>query len=170
MESSTRRRSRSIGFGVLGVLLAIQLVPYGRDHINPSATMEPMWDSPTTRALTKQACFDCHSNETKWPAYSNIAPVSWLIQRDVNQGRRVLNFSEWERSHQEAVDAVEEVREGEMPPVLYMLMHGHARLNASEREQLTLGLAKTIGASAKEHERWQESLVLRQNRSNRRLD
>ena len=61
-------------------------VPYGRDHVNPPVGAEPSWDSPETRALARQACFDCHSNETEWPAYSTVAPVSWLIQHDVSEG------------------------------------------------------------------------------------
>jgi hypothetical protein len=65
-----------IGLGAVGAFLAIQLVPYGRDHTNPPGTGEPSWDTPATRALAKQACFDCHSNETEWPAYASVAPVS----------------------------------------------------------------------------------------------
>ena len=61
-----------------GLFLAIQFVPYGRDHSNPPVIGEPTWNSPETRALAVRACFDCHSNETVWPWYSNIAPVSWL--------------------------------------------------------------------------------------------
>src|SRR5574340_945670 len=72
---------------VLAGFLLIQLVPYGRNHTNPPVTGEPRWDSPQTRALAARACFDCHSNETKWRWYSNIAPISWLIQRDVDSGR-----------------------------------------------------------------------------------
>jgi hypothetical protein len=86
-----------VGVVLIGALLLIQLVPYGRDHDNPPVQSEPPWDSPDTRALARQACFDCHSNETEWPAYANIAPVSWLVQRDVDEGRAVLNFSEWQR-------------------------------------------------------------------------
>ena len=66
----------------MGVLLIIQFVPYGRDHTNPPVIAEPAWDSPQTRALFFRACADCHSNETKWPWYSTIAPASWLITRD----------------------------------------------------------------------------------------
>ena len=57
---------------------AIQLVPYGHNRSNPPVTGEPAWDSPQTRAYAKQACFDCHSNETIWPWYSYVAPASWL--------------------------------------------------------------------------------------------
>lgn len=151
MKSPTRRLWR---WGSLGVaaLIAIQLAPYGRDHVNPPTTSEPAWDSPVTRALAKHACFDCHSNETQWPMYASIAPVSWLIQRDVNEGRTVLNFSEWQRPQEAAADAEEEVREGEMPPLMYLLMHTHARLSEAERDRLALGLAKTLGVSAEDEE------------------
>ena len=93
MKVFNRKWWSRIGFGVLGTLLVIQLVPYGRDHRNPPVTSEPTWDAPETRALARQACFDCHSNETEWPAYSRVAPVSWLIQRDVANGRAVHKFS-----------------------------------------------------------------------------
>lgn len=141
------RRWRRIGLGLLLVAIAIQFVPYGRDHNNPPATAEPLWDSPSTRELAKQACFDCHSNETEWPAYASVAPVSWLIQRDVAQGRAVLNFSEWQRPQEKAGDAVEEVRELEMPPVAYRLMHSQARLGPVSRHRLVEGLARTLSRS-----------------------
>ena len=85
-----RRVKRSLGLGalaVLAVLVAIQFVPYGRAHDNPPPVQEPRWDSARTRALAEVACFTCHSNETRWPWYSHIAPASWLVQRDVEQGR-----------------------------------------------------------------------------------
>ena len=75
----------------MGVLLIIQFVPYGRDHTNPPVIAEPAWDSPQTRALFFRACADCHSNETTWPWYSTIAPASWLITRDVMEGRATFN-------------------------------------------------------------------------------
>ena len=143
------------GVGFAGMLLAIQLVPYGRQHSNPPITGEPGWDSPETRALARQACFDCHSNETEWPAYASIAPASWLVQRDVNEGRAVLNFSEWPRPQEEATEAAETVLEGEMPPRAYTLVHAHARLGAAERDRLARGLAKTLGVKPEEaHERY----------------
>jgi mono/diheme cytochrome c family protein len=142
-----------IALGLLGTLLALQLVPYGRDHSNPPVTGEPAWDAPETRALAKQACFDCHSNETEWPAYASIAPASWLVQRDVNEGRAVLNFSEWTRSQEEAKEAAEEVREGEMPPAAYALVHAHARLNPAERDRLAQGLAKTLDVALEQEAR-----------------
>ncbi len=62
-----------------GFFILLQIIPYGHNHTNPPIVEEPAWDSPQTRAVVKKACFDCHSNETVWPWYSNIAPLSWLI-------------------------------------------------------------------------------------------
>jgi hypothetical protein len=97
--------------------------------------------------LAKQACFDCHSNETEWPAYARIAPASWLVQYDVTEGRAVLNFSEWQRPQEKSKDAAEELLEGEMPPAMYRLMHPHARLRDADRDRLARGLARSLGAS-----------------------
>lgn len=142
-------RSRSRWWTVLfvAVLLfaGIQIVPYGHGRANPPVVMEPAWDDPATRTLARQACFDCHSNETEWPLYSRVAPVSWLVRHDVDEGRAALNFSEWNRPQKEADEASEKVREGEMPLRIYRLMHGHARLSAADRQRLASGLARTVG-------------------------
>ncbi|HEU4891355.1 MAG TPA: heme-binding domain-containing protein [Vicinamibacterales bacterium] len=135
---------------LIAAFVAIQFVPYGRGHDNPPVTAEPLWDAPDTRGLAKQACFDCHSNETKWPAYSRIAPASWLIQHDVFEGRTALNFSEWQRPQKEAQEAAEEVREGKMPLRMYQFMHTHARLSAADRERLSRGLERTFGSPRRE--------------------
>ena len=144
MNFFSRRFWGRAGLVVAIAFIAIQIIPYGRDHSNPPVAAEPRWDSPETRLLAKQACFDCHSNETEWPAYSNVAPLSWLIRRDVTKGRAELNFSEWQRPQEEADEAAEKVLEGEMPLPIYQLMHSHARLSAAERERLARGLERTL--------------------------
>jgi len=130
-----------------GGLLLIQLVPYGREHINPPVIREPAWDSPGTRTLAKQACFDCHSHETVWPWYSKIAPLSWLVQYDVNEGRKELNFSDWQGKREgERPDKIgKEVAEGEMPPLQYLINHAGARLSAADKQRLIDGLTTTAG-------------------------
>ena len=153
MKFAIRRWWSRAALGCLAGLLAIQLVPYGRDHHNPPTASEPVWDSPATRALAKQACFDCHSNETEWPSYARIAPASWLVQYDVIEGRAALNFSEWQRPQKKSSDAAEELIEGEMPPAIYRLMHGHARLSDTDRDRLARGLTMTLGASHREAKR-----------------
>lgn len=127
------------------LLVLIQFVPYGRNHTNPPVVAEPQWDSSKTRGLVKSACFDCHSNETEWPWYSHVAPVSWLIQRDVEKGRSKLNFSEWNRPEQEADEAAEKVRNGEMPLWFYLPLHPEARMSAAEKDTFIRKLQENFG-------------------------
>ena len=123
-----------VGALVLGaLLLALQLVPYGRDHSNPPVTADAPWPTPEGRRLAVAACYDCHSNQTKWPLYSYVAPMSWLVQRDVENGRRELNFSAWDGDADDAADAVED---GSMPPRNYTFLHPEARLSPEERAAL----------------------------------
>lgn len=129
---------------VVILLVIIQLVPYGRNHFNPPVVAEPNWDSPRTRELAQRACFDCHSNESTWPWYSNIAPVSWLVQRDVDEGRETLNFSEWGSGRYELEEIFEVIEEGEMPPLAYLLQHPDARLTAAEKNELVEGFIATF--------------------------
>ncbi len=129
---------------VIAGFLVIQLIPYGRNHSNPPVLSEPQWPDAQTRALAKRACFDCHSNETTWPWYSNIAPISWITQHNVNEGRSKLNFSEWNNGGrgEGAHEMVGAVQEGEMPPFDYLIMHPNARLSEAERQQLIQGLSQ----------------------------
>ncbi|MBI5362562.1 MAG: heme-binding domain-containing protein [Planctomycetes bacterium] len=137
---------------VLGVLALIQVLPYGRAHDTPPILKEPAWDCAATRELARRACFDCHSNETRWPWYAHVAPVSWLVQHDVEEGRSKLNFSEWSRPQHEADEAEEVVREGEMPPYAYVALHSSAHLTAQETLQLAQGLARTLGSRGERRE------------------
>ena len=131
------------GFGAAALLVVIQFVPYGRVHENPPVTQEPKWDSPEVRALAARACFDCHSNQTKWPWYSFVAPVSWVVAHDVYDARDELNFSEWDKP-QEAKKAPKLVRNEAMPLQKYLWLHPEADLTSDERERLATGLARTI--------------------------
>lgn len=123
--------------GTLGVLFVVlQVVPKGHNHTNPPVTKEPAWSSPEVRALAARACFDCHSNETKWPWYASVAPASWLVEHHVEEGRGELNFSEFDKPQRHAKDAAEELREGEMPMAGYVALHGEAKLTEAEKQQL----------------------------------
>lgn len=140
------RRLATTGMLVLiGLMLVIQLVPYGRDHSNPPVIAEPGWASPETRILFTRACADCHSNQTVWPWYSNIAPVSWLITRDVLEGREEFNISEWGREENQGDEAAESIREGSMPPPQYLPLHPEAVLSVAEKQQLITGLVAMFG-------------------------
>jgi hypothetical protein len=136
----------ALGIAIISGLLAVmQLVPYGRAHTNPPHVVEPRWDSPTTRELAVRACFDCHSNQTKWPWYSHVAPFSWVVQRNVNTGRTVLNFSDWSRTYDLVPQAPASVLAREMPPRSYRLLHPEAALTDAEKLQLARGLQATFG-------------------------
>jgi hypothetical protein len=131
--------------GAVGVAcVAIQFVPYGHGHANPQVSREPAWDRPLTRELAARACFDCHSNQTDWRWYTNVAPISWYIQHDVDNGRRRLNFSEWDRPQREARNAPREVQRGDMPPAAYLPIHPEARLSDQEKQILIDGLRATV--------------------------
>jgi len=132
-------------FWLLAILVAIQFIPFGHAHTNPPVTKDLKWSSPQIGDLMHRACYNCHSNETAWPWYSNVAPVSWLVQRDVNDGRRHVNFSEWDQPQRNDQDVAEQIKEGEMPPWFYLPMHPEARLSDAEKQTLINGVAQTLG-------------------------
>lgn len=132
---------------VVAVLVLIQLVPVNRT--NPRVATHPTWDSPRTQELFTRACADCHSNETVWPWYSQVAPMSWLVARDVNNGRNEFNIHELELEEAEergeiAEDIQEVISSGKMPLKIYLPLHPEARLTAAERQELSDGLTNTL--------------------------
>lgn len=136
----------------MGVFAVMQLIPYGRNHSNPAVVKEPAWDSPRTRELAVRACFDCHSNETKWPWYGQIAPFSWVMQRHVDIGRTVLNFSDWTRTYPLAPQAPANVLMGEMPIRSYLWVHPESDLTTAEKDELARGLELTLGLPTRDRQ------------------
>ena len=127
------------GAGVV-LFVAMQFIPSART--NPPVESEVVWDSPRTRDLFYRACADCHSHETRWPWYSKVAPVSWLIANHVRDGRRDMNVSMPDEV--DVTEAVAQIRNGEMPPADYRLVHPEARLDETEKADLISGLKKTF--------------------------
>lgn len=121
-------------------------VSYRRAHSSPRVSAAPRWDSSRTEHLFADACGSCHSYRTRWPWYSNVAPVSWLVQHDVDDGRRVFNVSRWDHAQPSAGEIAQVIREGEMPPLQYKAIHGEARLSSAEKEELIRGLERTSAA------------------------
>ncbi len=120
------------------LLVLIQFWPVKRT--NPPVTSDVV-ASTEVKALLRRACYDCHSNETRWPWYSRVAPVSWLLADHVKDGRKDLNFSEWPvldfEAQQEAFeDITKQLQEGKMPLLSYKLGHPESWLNAEERAVL----------------------------------
>ena len=118
--------------------IAIQFVPVSRTN---APTQGDFCGSADVVSVLRRACYDCHSNETVWPWYSRVAPLSWVIAHDVNEGRAVLNFSTWNQlSPEKQAEAMKEswegVVEGKMPTWYYVALHPAARLSANDRSLL----------------------------------
>lgn len=126
---------------------AIQLVPYGRDRTNPPVTGEPQWANPETRELMVRACFGCHSNEVEYPSYASVAPISWMVQWHIDEGRESVNYSEWDVSTHGGDETWEEIKKGSMPPPYYTRFgrHPEANLTDAELETLLAGVRATPG-------------------------
>ncbi len=133
-----------VGVVVLACV-CVQAITLTRSYTNPPVVAEPNWDSPRTREFFMRTCGDCHSNETVWPWYSRVFPVSALIANDVDEGRVRFNISEWGVRENEAGESAEIVQEGEMPPAQFLLMHPEARLTPAEKQELIKGLIATFG-------------------------
>ena len=126
---------RIIFIVVIILLIAIQFVPVNKT--NPPVTGEIKAPENVMQIL-RTSCYDCHSNEVKWPWYSNIAPASWLVAYDVNEAREHMNFSEWQSySAEDKADDIEEiweeVQEGEMPLWYYLILHSEAELSENDK-------------------------------------
>jgi hypothetical protein len=147
------KRSLWRRLGVVAIVAAagVQLVPVERG--NPPVDEGARLSAPLeVAAVLRRACFDCHSHETIWPWYAHVAPVSWLVARDVEEGREELNFSTWnglaaDRRASKLHEVVEKVQQGEMPPAIYLPLHPEARLGEAERA-LLVGWAEGAAAAA----------------------
>jgi mono/diheme cytochrome c family protein len=135
---------KKILIAIVAVAVVIQLVPYGHNHANPPATSDPTWNTPETKATFQRVCANCHSNETVWPWYSHVAPVSWLVQHDVDEGRANFNISE-RRVDDNGDHAARMVQKAKMPPGYYLWNHPEGRLSDAERTAFARGLDATFG-------------------------
>ncbi len=128
----------------IAVFVVAQFIPVtgANPPVDPAQTIFARLTVPADVAsVLTRACQDCHSNHTVWPWYSRIAPVSWLIAHDVDEGRRELNFSEWagytaRRQDRKLKEICEQVDRGKMPMPIYTVMHPDAKLTASDRKAL----------------------------------
>ena len=127
---------KRLGFALIVIVIGIQLIPV--DKSNPPERGAAA--APTdVQTLLRRACFDCHSNETVWPWYSQIAPASLLIAQDVRKARKEVNFSTWEmydekRTARKLKEIAKEVEKGDMPLFYYLPLHPDAKLSPAERD------------------------------------
>ena len=120
----------------LVLFLAIQFVPVERT--NPPVVSDFRGPEEVKKILVR-SCYDCHSNETNWPWYSKVAPVSWLVAHDVEEAREELNFSEWDqfRSKRRLIRKItKETKEGKMPLPAYLRLHPSVKLSDEDLSTL----------------------------------
>lgn len=129
------------------LLAAIQFVPYGRDY-SPKPSPDPFrWHDPQAEAIARAACYDCHSNETKWWWGVKVAPLSWLAQSDIDEGRRKVNFSDWGKKPLSAKKLEHALNDG-MPPIQYTIAHPEARITEAQKQALVKGFQASLEANA----------------------
>ncbi len=136
--------ARKILLGLAGILLVMQLIPAHLPEVKTANPDDLLANNPVPEEIAvilQNTCYDCHSNETQYPWYAYVAPVSFLVANDTREGREHLNFSAWQSLSKadklEALDDIgEEVAEGEMPLKVYPLMHANARLSDEDRQAL----------------------------------
>jgi hypothetical protein len=120
------------------VLVVIQFVPV---HLTNPPVESDIPAPLEVKTILKASCYDCHSHETVWPWYSKVAPVSWLLASDAEEGREKLNFSTWDKYPPEkqsrlVAQAMDEIREGGMPPWFYVIKHQEARVTPDKLKVL----------------------------------
>jgi len=152
-KSTTNTRLLLVFFAAtIGTLIVIQAIPYGKNHTNPPINGEPAWSSPRTRELMVRACFGCHSNQVEYPSYASVAPISWMVQSHIDEGRSKVNYQEW-NSGERADDTIEVIQNGSMPPSFYTTFgrHPEAKLTKAEVAELIAGLKATPGFNEGDH-------------------
>ena len=140
MKASSKR----VWIGVLVLLAAIQLIPVAKTNpaVDGGKTLLAGSSVPAeVSEILQRSCQDCHSNRTKWPWYSHVAPVSWVVASDVNGGRRHMNLDEWgsyslDKKQSRLTKICEELKSGDMPDTKYTLIHRNAKLTDAERGTL----------------------------------
>lgn len=131
-----------IGLGVLFIVIQVIRPAKTNPEVDESRTIQAHSQiSPPVAAILERACYDCHSSKTTWPWYSQIAPVSWYVIHDVNEGRKEINFSDWarfdaKRAARKLQEICEQVEQGKMPIKNYVLMHSNAKLTDADRQAI----------------------------------
>jgi len=130
---------KMLGIMFIAGFTIMQLIPIQRNNPKTDSSLE-IKAATNVKAIFKRSCYDCHSNETKWPWYSNIAPMKWFIARDVDVGRQWLNFSVWESYDEKKKKKLKKMIftaiELAMPLGMYLQAHPEAKLSTKDRETI----------------------------------
>jgi Haem-binding domain len=137
-------KRKTILYSLGAILIVMQFFRIDKTNpvTDPALDMMKVVQVPTEiQTIIRTSCYDCHSNESKYPWYTNVAPVSWFVKDHINEAREELNFSEWgkftlKRKDHKLDEMVEELEEGEMPLSSYLILHGEAKLSGEQKSQL----------------------------------
>ncbi|WP_439879809.1 heme-binding domain-containing protein [Pontibacter sp. MBLB2868] len=130
------------GLAVLFIIMQFFRIDKTNPPVDPSKEFAMLTNPPQdVQLILQESCYDCHSNETTYPWYSNVAPASWFLKNHIDEGRHHLNFSEWgdytaKKANHKIEESIEMVEEGEMPMTSYTLLHPEGRLTKTEKEKL----------------------------------
>ncbi len=148
MRSRTKNIWKLVGMALGLAVLGLQAWPVDRSNPEVTGDIGHLGGAPAdVHAILKRSCYDCHSNETVWPWYAYVAPVSWWVADHVHEGRKELNFSKWDeysdgaRAHK-LRECWESIEEGEMPHEDYLTLHAEAALSTSDRATLKKWIAE----------------------------
>jgi cytochrome c len=150
-----RNLKAAIILSALALGSAVFVHPFGNPRVAANKGRDPLPQGPQLPAGAKKVlltkCADCHSNETRWPIYARIPPGSWLIERDVMEGRRHMNLSTWTELTPERREVLQskilhEAKSGDMPPLQYRMLHWDAKLSTADLQSLS-ALGKDEGSA-----------------------
>ncbi|MCB0476087.1 MAG: heme-binding domain-containing protein [Flavobacteriaceae bacterium] len=139
---------------ILLILIGLQFIPVDKPQVtgnNPNDLLSVVSVPDTVADILKNSCYDCHSNQTIYPWYSHVAPVSWLVAKDVREGREHVNFSNWQvleltKKAEHLENMIDEIKDGEMPMSIYTAIHQDARLS-EEQQKLIIDWINDYGNS-----------------------
>jgi len=148
IPQTMKKFSKAALLFLTAAFIGIQAVPV--DRSNPPVITD--LEAPAeVKKIIRRSCYDCHSNEVQWPWYSRVAPISWLVAYDVEEGREDLNFSDWDTYANDRgmiEEIIEEIEEGDMPLRKYLITHPNASVS---KDELNL-LRQWAGVSRHSHE------------------
>ncbi len=138
------KKLKKVAFVLIIVFVGIQFIPTTRNQSSEvlSTDFNRTFEVPQDiQKILRSSCYDCHSNYTFYPWYNKVQPVSWILENHIKEGKAELNFSAFgdyskRRKKSKLKSIISQIKDKEMPPSYYTLMHGDAKLSSEKREQL----------------------------------
>lgn len=135
---------KKVIWGILLIFIGLQFIPVDLPKVtgnNPDDLLSVVHVPDSVASILKTSCYDCHSNQTNYPWYARVAPVSWLVAKDIREGREHVNFSDWQaleitKKAEHLENMIDEIKDGEMPMNIYTVVHQDAGLSEKQKERV----------------------------------